>query len=159
METGCRRRKGWKAGILLFGLAVLGAGATGSAWPDAPWSQSQNAGSEEKELPGEGKKFALDGGFSFLYEFVAKPRIGTTVLRLQVFDPAGKQVAPFAIFGRYDMPSMAGAHDSGDEEFRLNAKNNYLLPLHIVMPGEWEVKLTFRRGETVVFRGYFRFNV
>ncbi len=28
-------------------------------------------------------------------------------------------------------------------EFKLNKKNDYLLPIHIVMPGEWEVKLTF----------------
>jgi hypothetical protein len=54
---------------------------------------------------------------------------------------------------------MVGAHDSGDQEFKLNRMGDYLLPVNIVMPGEWEIKLTFKRGETTVVRGAFRFNV
>jgi len=54
---------------------------------------------------------------------------------------------------------MAGGHDSGEQEFKLNRRGDYLLPVSIVMPGEWEVKLTIKRGDVVVLRGAFRFDV
>lgn len=114
---------------------------------------------EYSELPGFGKKCPIDDEFSFTYEFAEKPRMGTAILRIRVFDRDETQSTGFAILGRYDMPSMAGAHDSGEQEFKLNKKGDYLLPVNIVMPGEWEVRLTFKRGDTVVFRGAFRFDV
>ncbi len=110
-------------------------------------------------LPAAGKKCRLDDGYYFVYKFAEKPKIGMAILKVQVFDPTGSQSNSFQILGRADMPSMAGAHDSGDEEFKLNKKNDYLLPVNLVMPGEWEIKLTFRLDETTVFRGVFRFDV
>jgi hypothetical protein len=76
-----------------------------------------------------------------------------------VFDQAEQKNASFEVVGRYDMPTMNGAHDSGDQEFKLNKKNDYLLPVNIVMRGEWEVKLTFLKNGMPVFRGFFQFNV
>lgn len=80
-------------------------------------------------------------------------------MKIQVFDKAGTKSAPFKLTGRYDMPSMSGAHDSGDQEFKLNKKNDYLLPVSIVMPGDWEIKLTFYKDGSPVFRGIFKFDV
>jgi len=141
--------------VLAYGGAVLAAaGGTGS---NPGPGQAENV--DYKELSGPGKKCPLDDDFYFIYEFTAKPRMGMTILRVQVFDQSENQSAAFSVVGRYDMTSMAGAHDSGDQEFKLNKKNDYLLPVNIVMPGEWEVKLTFRRGESTVFRGAFRFDV
>ncbi len=142
-------------GVLAYGGAVLAA-AGGIRSKPGP-GQTENV--EYKELSGPGKKCPLDDDFYFIYEFTAKPRMGMTILRVQVFDQSGNQSAAFNVLGRFDMPSMAGAHDSGYQEFKLNKKNDYLLPVNIVMPGEWEVKLTFRRGESTVFRGAFRFDV
>jgi hypothetical protein len=114
---------------------------------------------EYSELPGFGKKCRIDDEFSFTYEFTEKPRMGTAILRIRVFDRDETQSTAFAVLGRYDMSSMAGAHDSGEQEFKLNKKGDYLLPVNIAMPGDWEVKLTFKRGDTVVLRGVFRFDV
>jgi hypothetical protein len=147
------------AAVILTVLACWGAlpaFASGTG-PNAGPAQAENA--EYKELPGAGKKCRIDDDFYFVYEFTDKPRIGTAILRVRVFDPSGNQSAAFSVLGRYDMPSMAGAHDSGDQEFKLNKKNDYLLPVNIVMPGEWEVKLDFRRGDSTVLRGAFRFDV
>jgi hypothetical protein len=148
-----------RAAIVLAVLAccspvLAAAGGTGS---NPGPGQAENV--EYKELSGPGKKCPIDDDFYFIYEFTAKPKMGMTILRVQVFDQSENQSAAFNVLGRYDMPSMAGAHDSGDQEFKLNKKNDYLLPVNIVMPGEWEVKLTFRRGESTVFRGAFRFDV
>ena len=114
---------------------------------------------EYSELPGPGKKCRIDDEFHFTYEFTEKPRMGTAILRVRIFDREGNQSTAFTVLSRYDMPSMAGAHDSGEQEFKLNKKGDYLLPVNIAMPGEWEVKLTFKRGESVVFRGTFQFDV
>jgi len=114
---------------------------------------------EYPELPGPGKKCRIDDEFYFTYEFTEKPRMGTAILRIRVFGRDENQSTAFAIFGHYDMPSMAGAHDSGEQEFKLNKKGAYLLPVNIAMPGGWEVKLTFKRGDAVVFRGAFQFYV
>jgi hypothetical protein len=114
---------------------------------------------EYSELPGPGKKCRIDDEFHFNYEFTEKPRMGTAILRVRVFDRDGNQSTAFTVLGRSDMPSMAGAHDSGEQEFRLNKKGDYLLPVNIGMPGDWEVKLIFKRGDSIVFRGAFRFDV
>ena len=57
------------------------------------------------------------------------------------------------------MPSMRGAHDSGEVPFKLNKKGDYLLPVNVVMPGEWEVKLVFMKDKEPVFRGRITFKV
>ena len=129
---------------------------TASSNPASLW-QAETA--EYAELPGAGKKCRIDDEFHFIYEFTEKPRMGTAILRVRVFGPDENRSTDFTILGRSDMPSMAGAHDSGEQEFKLNTKGDYLLPVHIAMPGEWEVKLTFKRGDSVVFRGAFRFDV
>jgi len=142
---------------LLVSLAgIAGARVTGSS--GSPGLQ-ENPTVEFPELPSSGKKCRIDDEFYFTYEFTEKPRMGTAILRVQIFDGARNRSTAFSIIGRSDMPSMAGAHDSGDQEFKLNRKGDYLLPVNIVMPGEWEIKLTFQRGETIAFRGAFRFNV
>lgn len=114
---------------------------------------------EFQDLPSAGKKCWLDETTYFVYEFTEKPQMGTAILRIQVFNKSGEKNSSFKIMGRYDMPSMAGAHDSGDQEFKLNKKNDYLLPVSIVMPGEWKVKVTFLKEESPRFRGRFKFNV
>jgi hypothetical protein len=58
-----------------------------------------------------------------------------------------------------DMPSMRGAHATGDRPFVLSKKGDYLLPINIVMPGDWEIKLTVMRDGKVVARGRYNFNV
>ena len=41
----------------------------------------------------------------------------------------------------------------------LNKKGEYLFALSIVMPGEWEVQLTFAKDAKVLYRGSTKFNV
>ena len=57
------------------------------------------------------------------------------------------------------MPSMRGAHGTGDRPFQISNKGDYLLPISIVMPGDWEIKLTVIKAGKVIFRGRYNFNV
>jgi hypothetical protein len=110
-------------------------------------------------VPGPGKKCIIDDNYYFRYEFSERPKMGMVILKIQVFDKRNDQVVPFKATGRSDMPSMRGAHDSGDVEFRLNKKNDYLLPVNVVMPGEWEIRIVFLLNEKAVFHGSIRFDV
>jgi hypothetical protein len=145
---------GFAALVILAGMS-----STPRALADVSFTSRLEQSGDFTVLPAAGKKCQIDDEFYFVYEFVDKPKMGLAILRVQVFDHSGNKSNSFRILGRSDMPSMAGAHDSGDQEFKLNKKNDYLLPVNIVMPGEWEVKLTFRRDETSVFKGVFRFDV
>jgi hypothetical protein len=112
-----------------------------------------------KPVPGPGKKCPIDDAYYFKYEFNEKPKMGMSILKIQVFDKNSDQVVPFKATGRSDMPSMRGAHDSGDVEFRLNKKNDYLLPVNVVMPGDWEIRLIFWLNGKPVYHGSIRFDV
>jgi len=146
-------------GVLL--AAAAAAQPTGSCCnspgltPSGPKAQEP----EFKDLPKAGKKCWIGEVNYFIYEFDKTPKMGPAILKVQLFDKDGKQVSDLEITGRSDMPSMKGAHDSGEVAFKLNKKGDYLLPVNIVMPGGWEVLLTFSRNKVVVFRGRISFDV
>jgi hypothetical protein len=110
-------------------------------------------------LPGAGKTCKIGEDYTFKYEFAEKPKMGTAILRVELFDKDGARAIDLEIVGSSDMPEMRGAHASSDVPFKLNKKGVYLLPVNVVMPGEWEVRLVFRRGETILYRARLVFNV
>ena len=157
--------------ILLIFLSVFSSGgqagfAVSSAAAPAADRVPEQAAAERTPgqvdwvpVPGPGKKVKINEDYVFTYEFNQKPQMGTVILVIKVFDQTGAQVVPFAVTGRSDMPSMRGAHDSGDVPFRTNRVNNYLMPVNVVMPGDWEIRITFSLNEKAVFHGSIRFDV
>ena len=112
-----------------------------------------------QDLPKSGKKCWIGEVNYFTWEFDKTPKMGTSILIIKLYDKDGKQVSDLAITGSSDMPSMRGAHDSGEVVFKTNKAGNYLLPVNVVMPGDWEVRLTFSRNGIVIFRGRIAFDV
>ena len=151
--------------LLLFSLtAALTPGRPGAMADGRPlvWPSSLRTLNQELsfvELPGSGKKCWIGEDYYFTYRFVQPPKIGTAILRIELFANGGRKVTDLQVTGDSGMPSMSGAHDSGDVPFQLNKKGDYLLPVHIVMAGEWEMKLRFLRDDEVIFLGSFRFRV
>jgi hypothetical protein len=111
------------------------------------------------DLPGYGKKCWIGEAYYFTYKFDKKPKLGTAILIVQLFDKAGARVTSLGVVGMTGMPSMSGAHDSGKVAFQLNKKGDYLLPVNVVMPGEWEVKLVFSKDKAPIYHGRFLFKV
>jgi hypothetical protein len=107
----------------------------------------------------ENTKIKINNSYYFSCSFSKTPSLGTTVLKIQVFDSSKKQVSPFVIFGESGMPSMPGHHDTGLIEFRLNKKNDYLLPVNVVMPGDWEVRIIIKKDSKEIFKGKISFDV
>ncbi len=147
------------AGLLSVTLALTGFAEVGTARATGILEVQQDPSMEYPDLPSSGKKCRIDNESYFTYEFTEKPRLGTAILRVRIFGRDGNRSTEFTVLGRSNMPSMPGAHDSGDQEFKLSKRGDYLLPVNIVMPGEWEIKLSFKRAETIVLRGAFRFDV
>jgi hypothetical protein len=110
-------------------------------------------------MPASGKRVPLEEGSYFVYGFDKKPKLGTVIMKVEIFAKDGKKVTSYEVKGDCGMPSMRGAHDTGDRAFKVSKNGDYLLPIDIVMPGGWEVRLTVLKDGKVVFRGSHPFDV
>jgi len=110
-------------------------------------------------MPGPGKKVPLGDDFYLTYGFDKKPKLGTVIMKVEIFAKGGKKDTSFEVKADYGMPSMKGAHESGDQAFKLSQKGDYLLPVNIVMPGGWEIRMTLLKAGKVIFRGSYQFDV
>ena len=106
-----------------------------------------------------GQKYPIGEAYSFVYTFDKRPQMGTIIMKIQVFTKDGKQDTSLEITADADMPSMKGAHSSGNQHFKMNKKGDYLLPVNVVMPGDWEVVLNFLKDKKPIYTGSVRFNV
>ncbi len=109
-------------------------------------------------MPGPGK-IPINSDYYIILGFDKEPKIGTVILRVSVYTKDGNKDTSLEIAADSGMPSMRGAHDTGDLPMQLSRKKEYLLPINIVMPGEWEIRLTVRKAGKVIYRGSYRFDV
>jgi hypothetical protein len=123
-----------------------------------PSCEAKEAPPAYNPLPGAGQKAWIGQEYYFIYSFDKKPQMGTVILKIQLFDKNAKRSTSLSITGDCGMPSMH-AHDTGSQPFQLNKKGDYLLPLNLVMPGEWEVKLSFLKDNKGIYYGSLKFKV
>lgn len=147
------------AAALVTAAAPFAAAQPATSCCNSPGLTPQDQEPVFQDLPKSGKKCWIGEVNYFTWEFDRTPKMGTAILVIKLYDKDGQRVSDLAITGRSDMPSMRGAHDSGEVAFKLNKAGDYLLPVDIVMPGDWEVRLTFSRNGIVIFRGRIAFDV
>lgn len=136
-------------------VAVLLAACGGKEAPPAqPAAQAAAAG----VLPAQGERAFLSDGGWLVWRFAEKPKLGTPIVKVQVFDKAGTVTTVYEVIGEYGMPSMR-YHDSGPVKFQLNKKGDYLLPVNIVMAGEWELKIRVLKGKEKIYEGAVPFTI
>lgn len=148
--------------LIFFAAAASAAAQPASSCCNSPGltpSGPQGQPPVFQDLPKSGKKCWIGEVSYFTWEFDKTPKMGTSILIVKLYDKDGKRISDLAIAGRSDMPSMRGAHDSGEVPFKTNRAGDYLLPVNVVMPGDWEVLLTFSRNGIVIFRGRIAFDV
>lgn len=107
-------------------------------------------------LAASGDKNPLPGGGWFTWEFDKKPQLGTLIVKIRAYGKDGKQQSPFKITGESGMPSMR-AHDSGPAPFQLNRKGDYLLPVDVVMPGQWRITVRVSKDGSEISAGEIDF--
>ena len=110
-------------------------------------------------MHGPGKKISIGNDYYLIYGFDKKPKLGTVIMKVEVFTKDGKKDTSFELKADSGMPSMKGAHESGERPFKLSKKGDYLLPIDIVMPGDWEIRLTLLKEGKMIFRGSYQFDV
>ncbi len=110
-------------------------------------------------MPGPGKKVPIGSDLYLIYGFDKKPKLGTVIMKVEIFSKEGKKDTSFEVKADAGMPSMKGAHESGEKPFALSKKGDYLLPIDVVMPGGWEIRLTLSKEGKVIFRGSHQFEV
>ena len=110
-------------------------------------------------MPDPGAKVQIGSGYYLVYGFDKKPKLGTVIMKVDIFKGDGGKDTSFQVKGDSGMPSMRGAHETGDRAFQLSRKGSYLLPVDIVMPGDWEIRLTILRDGKVFFRGRYNFDI
>jgi len=110
-------------------------------------------------MPSPGQKVPIGNDYYLIYGFAQKPKLGTLIMKVEIFNNDGKKNTSMEISADAGMPSMRGAHETGDRPFALSNKGAYLLPINIVMPGVWEIRLTVKKGGKVIFRGSHQFDV
>jgi hypothetical protein len=81
------------------------------------------------------------------------------IMKIEIFTREGKKDTSLEIKADTGMPSMRGAHETGDQAFKLSKRGDYLLPINIVMPGDWEIRFTINKDGKVIFRGSYKFDV
>lgn len=140
--------------VLLGLLLAMPASHAAHAAPPAAVSPS-----DFQLLPKPGKKVPLGPGHYFVYGFTKPPKIAMCIMKVEIFTKDGKRDTSFVVKGDADMPSMRGAHTMGDKNFSLSKKGDYLLPVPIVMPGDWEVRFTFVKDGRTVLRGIHLFDI
>ena len=65
-------------------------------------------------MPGPGKKVPVGNDYYFIYGFDKKPKLGTVIMKVEIFTKEGKKDTSFEVKADAGMPSMKGAHETGD---------------------------------------------
>jgi len=141
--------------LILFGILI--ALFFGMAAPGTVSAAAEKV--TYQALPKPGKKVQIDADHYFTFGFEKQPKLGSNIMKVETFTLDGKRDRSFVVKGEADMPSMRGAHSSGSKNFALSAKGLYLLPVQLVMPGEWEIRFTFDKNGTTIFRGAYLFGL
>ncbi|GHV88875.1 hypothetical protein AGMMS50267_12350 [Spirochaetia bacterium] len=95
-----------------------------------------------------GTKTVINDAYSFKAEFVKKPKMGESVLRITLWDKDSKQVTDLEVVGSYDMASMAGQHSMAPRTVLASQRGFYLFPVNFAMRGKWQVDLVFKTKAT-----------
>ncbi|MDD5169410.1 MAG: hypothetical protein PHN75_11375 [Syntrophales bacterium] len=108
-------------------------------------------------LPGPGKKFPVGDGFYLIYSFDKKPALGIVTMKVRIYTRKGKKDTSLEVYGDASMPSIRGAYETGDRAFKITPKGDYLLPVNIAKPGEWEIRLTILKKGKVISQCRYNF--
>jgi hypothetical protein len=138
-------------------LATVLSGLPGPCLVGA--APAQGAADPYPRLPKPGAKVPLDADTYFIYGFTSQPKLGTVVMKVEIFRRDGQRDTAYTVKGDVDMPSMRGAHSTGPKPFALSKKGAYLLPAPLVMPGDWELRFTFEKNGKTVLQGAYLFEL
>jgi len=110
-------------------------------------------------ISGPKKVHWIDSDHYITYEWDKRPKIGTHILLVNVFNKNKARVTDLNITADAYMPSMKGSHDTGDLPLRLNKKNQYAIPVYFMMLGDWEIQLKLSRNNRRIGDAFVRLDI
>jgi hypothetical protein len=110
-------------------------------------------------MPAPGQKVPIGNDAYLIFGFAKKPKLGPVIVKVEIFTGNGNKDTSFEVLADSGMPSMRGAHETGELPLKLSKKGAYLWPVNIVMPGDWEIRITVKKDGKVIFRGSYQFDV
>ena len=148
---------------LIFPYSPLQAGSHEghqmAAGEPAPAGPGTGQAQVFETMPGPGKKVPIGNDAYLIYGFDKKPKLGAVIMKVEIFTGSGSKDTSFEVLADSGMPSMRGAHETGEQPLKVSNKGAYLLPVNIVMPGDWEIRITIKKDGKVLFRGSYQFDV
>ena len=78
---------------------------------------------------------------------------------IRAFDKNRRPVTNLRLSANAYMPSMRGAHDTGDKPMQLNRSNRYAIPVNFMMLGDWEIEIKVNSGNSPLGKAYIRLNI
>ncbi len=150
--------------ILLTAIAwialTLAAQHCGSCTSRTQAQTTNNSVQNPKSIiPGPKKAHWIDREHYVTYEWNKRPKIGTYILLVNVFDKDKKRVDNLILTADAYMPSMKGSHDTGDKAMKLNKKGQYVIPVYFMMLGDWEIELKFSKGNNRFANAYVKLDI
>ncbi|HOZ01080.1 MAG TPA: FixH family protein [Candidatus Syntrophosphaera sp.] len=125
-------------------------------------NQKANAGTKtivKHIFTSQNKNYWVSEDKYISYKWQSKPKIGTNMLLVTVYSKGKKINNDLILTANSYMPSMRGAHDTGDQPMMVNKKKTYVIPVNLVMLGDWEVELNFRQNGKIIYTGYIQLNL
>ncbi len=141
--------------VAFFFLALLPGPSLYAGSPETPGTRQA---ATFASMPGPGEKVLIGNDRYMIYGFVEKPKMGSVIMKIQVFNNKGEKDRSLAITADSSMPSMPSM-GTDHYSFQLSRKGDYLAPVSITMPGDWEIKITMVKDSKVIYRGGYRFDV
>jgi hypothetical protein len=128
-----------------------------------PMKADEAAGTQQEPvftaMPEPGKKVPIGNDAYLIFGFDKKPKLGPVIVKVEIFAGNGNKDTSYEVLADSGMPSMRGAHETGELPLKLSKKGAYLWPVDIVMPGDWEIRITVKKDGKVIFRGSYKFDV
>ncbi|PKN74312.1 MAG: hypothetical protein CVU49_08815 [Candidatus Cloacimonetes bacterium HGW-Cloacimonetes-2] len=134
------------------GSCPSGAGSLEARNPNTPPERSQIMGRA-------GAAHWINENYYISYEWNKTPRIGNRILLIRAFDKNRRPVTNLRLSANAYMPSMRGAHDTGDKPMQLNRSNRYAIPVNFMMLGDWEIEIKVNSGNSPLGKAYIRLNI
>ncbi|PKN73380.1 MAG: hypothetical protein CVU50_03565 [Candidatus Cloacimonetes bacterium HGW-Cloacimonetes-3] len=137
---------------LLLVLPLLGQHC-GSCPPTESAKAPEKASTPAPKELSVNKAEWISNDYYVKYTWQKKPKIGTDLLFVEVYNKDKKLVKDMSLTANSFMPTMRGAHDTGDVPMKMNKKMQYVIDVNFVMAGEWGVELKFAKNGKVFAAG------
>jgi len=136
--------------VILFALPLFSehCGSCGANPAAQTGGQTQQV---TKKVMSENKIVWLNNDYYAKYTWEKKPKIGTVLLFVDVYNKNKQLTKDISIQANAYMPSMRGAHDTGFKAMKLNKKNRHVIDVNFMMRGAWELELKFVKGNKAIY--------